>query len=60
VVAEGIESEQIWRYLCERGCHEAQGYFICKPLSGKNLSAWVRENGLHDKPWKPPARRDES
>jgi len=43
IVAEGIESERVLDYLCEHGCHQAQGYFICKPLSGADLAAWVRK-----------------
>ncbi len=32
VVAEGVESQEIWDALSERGCTLAQGYFIGKPM----------------------------
>jgi diguanylate cyclase (GGDEF)-like protein/PAS domain S-box-containing protein len=44
VVAEGIESEPILTYLRERGCHEGQGYFICRPLAGEALAEWLWKN----------------
>nr|WP_224745727.1 bifunctional diguanylate cyclase/phosphodiesterase [Neiella litorisoli] len=32
VVAEGVESQQQLDYLQQRGCHRAQGYFLCQPI----------------------------
>jgi diguanylate cyclase (GGDEF)-like protein/PAS domain S-box-containing protein len=42
VVAEGIESSAVMTYLRERGCHQGQGYFICKPLAGDELLTWAQ------------------
>ncbi|SNT07366.1 PAS domain S-box-containing protein/diguanylate cyclase (GGDEF) domain-containing protein [Noviherbaspirillum humi] len=42
VVAEGIESGPVLEYLREHGCHEGQGYFICKPMSGEAMIDWIR------------------
>jgi diguanylate cyclase (GGDEF)-like protein/PAS domain S-box-containing protein len=47
IVAEGIESERALTYLCEHGCHQGQGYFICKPLSSSDLARWVQARGVH-------------
>lgn len=33
VVAEGVETPEIARFLKERGCDEIQGYLISKPLT---------------------------
>ncbi len=41
VVAEGVEDEATWDKIAELGCDVVQGYYICKPLSAKELSAWM-------------------
>jgi len=43
VVAEGVETEETWTTLRELGCEVAQGYYLGKPCSGKQLSTWLRE-----------------
>jgi EAL domain-containing protein (putative c-di-GMP-specific phosphodiesterase class I) len=45
VVAEGIENQQTWDLLSSLGCDAAQGYFIAKPMPGKELLNWVRFHG---------------
>jgi diguanylate cyclase (GGDEF)-like protein len=47
VVAEGVESAAVMSYLRERGCQQAQGYFICKPLAGDELAIWARDRFPH-------------
>ncbi|KQQ32399.1 diguanylate phosphodiesterase [Duganella sp. Leaf126] len=41
VVAEGIESEAVWRLLAELGCDQGQGYFMSRPIPGDQLVAWL-------------------
>lgn len=36
-VAEGIETEEQRNTLAELGCHEAQGYFLARPMKVENL-----------------------
>ncbi|HYZ20392.1 MAG TPA: EAL domain-containing protein [Gaiellaceae bacterium] len=43
IVAEGVESQEIWDALREQGCSLAQGYFIGKPTSPDALAAQVEE-----------------
>jgi EAL domain-containing protein (putative c-di-GMP-specific phosphodiesterase class I) len=43
VVAEGVESAEIWRELGELGCDIAQGYFLTRPVSAEDLAAWLRD-----------------
>jgi len=38
VVAEGVETERVWRMLSEWGCDEAQGYLIGKPAPASQLT----------------------
>ncbi len=38
VVAEGVETEEVWNQLSELGCDYAQGYFVSKPLPASELS----------------------
>jgi len=47
VVAEGIESEAIWRQLAKLGCDQGQGYFISKPMPAEQLAGWIEK-------WKAP------
>jgi diguanylate cyclase (GGDEF)-like protein len=49
VVAEGIESEAVWRLLAALGCDEGQGYFMSRPIPGDKLIEWIRG-------WVPPLR----
>ena len=49
VVAEGIESEAVWRLLAALGCDQGQGYFMSRPIPGDKLAAWIAG-------WVPPVR----
>jgi len=49
VVAEGIESEAVWRLLAALGCDQAQGYYMSRPIPGNELAAWIAA-------WVPPRR----
>jgi EAL domain-containing protein (putative c-di-GMP-specific phosphodiesterase class I) len=42
VVAEGIESQKALDYLRKHGCSQAQGFFVCKPVSAESFEAWYR------------------
>jgi diguanylate cyclase (GGDEF)-like protein/PAS domain S-box-containing protein len=46
VIAEGVESEEIWNRLTEMGCDTAQGYYMCRPIPADQLSQWLKES-----PW---------
>jgi EAL domain-containing protein (putative c-di-GMP-specific phosphodiesterase class I) len=41
VVAEGVETSDIWAELRELGCDLAQGYLISRPVPGDELTAWL-------------------
>src|SRR5439155_19974016 len=43
VVAEGVETEPVWRRLSDLGCDVAQGNYLSKPLGPEDLIAWVRQ-----------------
>ncbi|MBY0243509.1 MAG: EAL domain-containing protein [Burkholderiaceae bacterium] len=47
VVAEGIESEAVWRLLMLMGCDQGQGYFMSRPMPAADLAKWVGQ-------WRPP------
>jgi diguanylate cyclase (GGDEF)-like protein/PAS domain S-box-containing protein len=41
IVAEGIEKEEQLIYLYEQKCHDAQGYFISRPMAGREALLWL-------------------
>ncbi len=41
VVAEGVESQELWERLRAVGCDAAQGYYTCRPLPVKELEQWI-------------------
>ena len=47
VVAEGVETEEIYNRLKEMGCDAVQGYYMSKPLSVEDLLEWVKSS-----PWR--------
>ena len=42
VVAEGVETLDLWNTLRELGCNTAQGYFLSKPVSADELTSWLK------------------
>jgi diguanylate cyclase (GGDEF)-like protein len=41
VVAEGVESADVLEELSGYGCHEAQGYYVSRPVPAPDLTAWL-------------------
>jgi diguanylate cyclase len=46
VVAEGVESEQVWSRLRALGCTAAQGYYLSRPIPAADLQAWLEQRTL--------------
>jgi diguanylate cyclase (GGDEF)-like protein len=49
VVAEGVESQEVWDALRAQGCSLAQGYFIAKPAPAADLAALLSERAARAK-----------
>ncbi|MGH2820232.1 MAG: putative bifunctional diguanylate cyclase/phosphodiesterase, partial [Actinomycetota bacterium] len=43
VVAEGVETEELWNRLAGLKCDLAQGYFLNRPMPGEDLTRWLLE-----------------
>ncbi len=43
LVAEGIETQQVWDMLESLDCDSAQGYFISKPMPADKLIDWINK-----------------
>jgi len=41
LVAEGVETQEVWNELEKLGCDIAQGYFMAKPMPADKLIPWV-------------------
>ena len=46
-LAEGIETEDEWRFLADRGCPFGQGFLFSKPVPADRITAMHRRAGLH-------------
>lgn len=46
VVAEGVETQDVWSYLRQLRCDVAQGYFIARPLTVSEIDAWLSQRPL--------------
>jgi EAL domain-containing protein (putative c-di-GMP-specific phosphodiesterase class I) len=42
VIAEGVESEEIGRYLGIYHCDEAQGYYYARPMPANQFADWLK------------------
>jgi diguanylate cyclase (GGDEF)-like protein len=41
VIAEGVDSEEIWNKLGKLECDGAQGFYLCVPLPAEELVRWL-------------------
>lgn len=42
VVAEGVETQEVWEWLVNAGCDAGQGNYLGIPMSAPELEHWVR------------------
>lgn len=47
VIAEGVETKEVWERLATLGCDIAQGFYMGRPMSPADLDQW-----LANSPWK--------
>jgi diguanylate cyclase (GGDEF)-like protein/PAS domain S-box-containing protein len=45
-LAEGIETEEEWRFLADRGCPYGQGYYFSRPVPADEILAMHRRSAL--------------
>lgn len=46
-VAEGVEDQADWNFVCAAGCDLAQGYSIAEPMPGADLVGWMADWDAH-------------
>jgi diguanylate cyclase (GGDEF)-like protein len=56
VVAEGVESTDVWDLLEMLGCDTAQGYLIRRPLDPAELTDWIRSESWLQEHWVTPLK----
>jgi predicted signal transduction protein with EAL and GGDEF domain len=56
VVAEGVESTDVWDLLEMLGCDTAQGYYIRPPLAADAFADWVRSRDWEQQRQRVPLR----
>jgi diguanylate cyclase (GGDEF)-like protein len=47
VVAEGVESAEVWRQLLPLGCDLVQGFYLGAPMTGDQFEQWTRMLPAH-------------
>jgi len=48
VIAEGIETEEVWNLLEVLGCDATQGYYIARPMPAEQFLDWARKSDWAD------------
>lgn len=43
VVAEGVETCELWDWVKGMGCDIAQGYYIARPMPGADIESWAED-----------------
>jgi diguanylate cyclase (GGDEF)-like protein len=43
VIAEGVETPEVWQRLAELGCDVAQGFGLARPMPAAQFERWARE-----------------
>ncbi len=46
LVAEGVETAEVYERLRAFGCDAAQGFYIARPMPGPELTPWLEERAL--------------
>jgi EAL domain-containing protein (putative c-di-GMP-specific phosphodiesterase class I) len=44
VVAEGVETREVWQHLIELGCPTAQGYYLSRPMPDYAFAPWMADH----------------
>jgi diguanylate cyclase (GGDEF)-like protein len=44
VVAEGVETREVWQHLIELGCPTVQGYYLSRPMPNTAFTAWMADH----------------
>ncbi len=55
VVAEGVETREVWEHLAALGCPTAQGYYLSRPLTSAAFTAWMTKRQQDPAPTTDPA-----
>jgi EAL domain-containing protein (putative c-di-GMP-specific phosphodiesterase class I) len=49
-VAEGVESDEVWRRLAALGCDIAQGFHVSRPMPARDLAPLLQRGSLGARP----------
>jgi len=55
LIVEGVETQDVMEALRLMGAHQAQGYFITKPMSAEQLTVWLQAFQPVEEPTAPKA-----
>ena len=49
IVAEGVETQEVYELLRDWGCDEVQGYWIARPMAAGDVLGWVEHSAADDR-----------
>jgi len=44
IVAEGVETDEVYQRLVQLGCDNVQGYHISRPMDSDKVIDWLRQS----------------
>jgi diguanylate cyclase (GGDEF)-like protein len=53
VVAEGVETDDVWKALASLGCDQFQGFLFARPMPAADLDRWIAANAAEHPAVKP-------
>ncbi|MDT9597446.1 EAL domain-containing protein [Sphingosinicella rhizophila] len=52
--AEGVETEEMFEFLVDLGCDQAQGFLMARPMRAQDLAPWILNSQTH---WREQCKR---
>jgi EAL domain-containing protein (putative c-di-GMP-specific phosphodiesterase class I) len=48
VIAEGVETQEAFKWLRAAGCGYAQGFYFARPMPAEDVTQWLKDYSFED------------